>query len=1349
MDKEVMSRAFKRIVENDGKLLEFVPEEFKDDEEMLMYAIANNREAFKYVPEDKKVEILSKLPHKFRAEHVNWDGVLKEIPKESLSKEMCHELVEKEPRFFTGVPKEFIDEKMCLSIVQQKGFGWYIEFMPDEFKTQEVCDKAVEDVYTGKRAMENVPEDKRTPKLCDLCVKGNTERYGNYETDDLRWKAERLMDPMTIIPVNIQTSEMYEIIGEKYPYPEHFLNYVPQNLITQNLCTELIKRDGRVLDKVPEDMRTQELCLEAMRNRGKISEVPENLRNTEMYIEYLSSVAHSKTGKNVSRFKRFSVTERELKVQMFLDKMPAEIKNDEFWKKLVEKNGYYLIYAPSNIKNEELYAKAVKSFPDSIVNIPEENITEDMYIDAAKNGVELKYIKEEHRTSKVWLEIIKNEDYYYRLEDIPAEKMSFDIYVYMAQENKIKFDDIPKEISLDRKFWKEVIDKNANFLKYAPKDMITHELCQNAIEESRRNLGNIPEEFRTLDICEAAMQPRYLGNLLGYDSGNNPEIFKYIPKEYAMEFVPKMNIGGTEGLKLDDLLERVPEDKRTNMFYIELLRFENDGLKYIPEELLKNQEFWTKAVETKSYYFEIVPEEFRTPELYKKAVKSYSGNIKYVPDNMMNKEMYEILVHARARELSIRRRSNILEDIPEQYITPEIYAEGVWGGFKIDAKAEMDVMLKMYNFDKLQHFVPGVNVLKKYPLDQIEKFDKKIWWHLTNNELYNSNVDSKNALVEALLSFGAFDKDDKQKERVGTIEHFAKYLPKQIFKINLDRFPRPDDIITIENNFEIKKYNKYVINTERMLEDPDFLSLFESKDKADEELDYIVYDELDGAELSESQMKKKLEELSDETHINAVLNYVLKKGYEKQIDEKNVGILLKTDLQELKNKNHKEGYELEKKIRDIYYKADPSFMMTPTKLHRIFDGMDMKYKPEFYEFFKNNMTEILKNQMKQNEISKIQNQWDEIVQANLGQRITFDKCEKFLYEKRYKNVEFVEISKLSSNCGYSQEQFEEVQNIYREQLKRKESSIPQIEGKCKGSEYTYKVLRLDDPTAIFVGELTDCCQAIDNAGESCMRHSTTSPNGRVLIVQDKTGKVLSQSWLWRNKNVICFDNIEAVQKDSDNKKVVSTEILKAVKQAAKDFVEADKIGITKYEKEKIEEIEKEKDSISKQEYDEKIANLKKEIKGQQLNKVTVGVGYTDISLSGLKTDDENKYPEENVAYIADSRSQLILYEDTSIEHEDSGDDVKTITSLYSDNEKSKKVINIDTSEIEYVGTYEEDELDDEYEENIENEMIDIEDGYIDLGDIETVINHPQDRAKARQALENIKEYLKTMEGKEI
>ena len=185
-------------------------------------------------------------------------------------------------------------------------------------------------------------------------------------------------------------------------------------------------------------------------------------------------------------------------------------------------------------------------------------------------------------------------------------------------------------------------------------------------------------------------------------------------------------------------------------------------------------------------------------------------------------------------------------------------------------------------------------------------------------------------------------------------------------------------------------------------------------------------------------------------------------------------------------------------------------------------------------------------------------------------------------------------------------------------------------------------------------------------------------------------------------------------------------------------------------KEEISKLEEEKDNMTDEEYEKKVAELSKKIRGQQLNKVTVGIGNTDIDISKLKHDNENKYPEEKVEYISDSRIQLVLYEDGSVEHEDSDDDIKTITSLYSDNEKSKKLINLDTSEIEYIGAYIEDELD-EYEEDFENTdgMIDFEEGYIDMGEIETVINHPQERAKARQALENIKDYLKAREGMEI
>ena len=86
---------------------------------------------------------------------------------------------------------------------------------------------------------------------------------------------------------------------------------------------------------------------------------------------------------------------------------------------------------------------------------------------------------------------------------------------------------------------------------------------------------------------------------------------------------------------------------------------------------------------------------------------------------------------------------------------------------------------------------------------------------------------------------------------------------------------------------------------------------------------------------------------------------------------------------------------------------------------------------------------------------------------------------KIIYNHAYKNVgqDELEIVKLSSNSGYSQKDFEKVQKIFNDQKQRMQSSIPQIEKKDKKTGYSYKVLRLDDPTAIFVGELTDCCQA--------------------------------------------------------------------------------------------------------------------------------------------------------------------------------------------------------------------------------------------------------------------------------
>lgn len=86
------------------------------------------------------------------------------------------------------------------------------------------------------------------------------------------------------------------------------------------------------------------------------------------------------------------------------------------------------------------------------------------------------------------------------------------------------------------------------------------------------------------------------------------------------------------------------------------------------------------------------------------------------------------------------------------------------------------------------------------------------------------------------------------------------------------------------------------------------------------------------------------------------------------------------------------------------------------------------------------------------------------------------------------------------------------------------SSIPKVEGQL--GDFTYKVLDLDDPLAIAVGYLSHCCFVVRGISYSALKHSMQSRNGRTFVVYYK-GQFLTQSWVWRNGDVICFDSVEA------------------------------------------------------------------------------------------------------------------------------------------------------------------------------------------------------------------------------
>lgn len=220
-----------------------------------------------------------------------------------------------------------------------------------------------------------------------------------------------------------------------------------------------------------------------------------------------------------------------------------------------------------------------------------------------------------------------------------------------------------------------------------------------------------------------------------------------------------------------------------------------------------------------------------------------------------------------------------------------------------------------------------------------------------------------------------------------------------------------------------------------------------------------------------------------------------------------------------------------------------------------------------------------------------------------------------------------------------------------------------------------------------------------------------------------------------------------VRKDSNNQKIIDEEVLNTVQRAAKDFVEADKEKMTLWEKEQLEKISKEKESgeITEEQYAQKVLKIKEIRKGQQLTKITVGKGNTDISLKGLTRDEENKYPEEYVKYTDDSRTQYILYEDASIEHENTNE--RTIA-LYKDDENTENLIDVDTSEVVIDDEYDDD---DEYEYEYDDYKLvfskEIQNltGYeIDYDDIRDAIKYVRDKSKAEVALENIRNYLENL-----
>lgn len=166
------------------------------------------------------------------------------------------------------------------------------------------------------------------------------------------------------------------------------------------------------------------------------------------------------------------------------------------------------------------------------------------------------------------------------------------------------------------------------------------------------------------------------------------------------------------------------------------------------------------------------------------------------------------------------------------------------------------------------------------------------------------------------------------------------------------------------------------------------------------------------------------------------------------------------------------------------------------------------------------------------------------------------------------------------------------------------STIPKVEGQI--GNFTYKVLDLGDPMAVAIGYLSHCCFVIRGISYSALKHSMQSKNGRTFVVYYK-GQFLTQSWIWRNGDVICFDSVEAGNPYhgmyQDDIKLVDV-----YKTAAREM-----LNISQYTEDDIQKVK------------------------------VVTIGKSDYTFNGLEevTGDVPR-PLESDLYVYDSSSQQIL-----------------------------------------------------------------------------------------------------------
>ena len=216
-----------------------------------------------------------------------------------------------------------------------------------------------------------VAESARDELMCQLAIQSTTD----------------VRSVMLAVPEEIKNSDAIWMTAVRQE--GLFLEHVPRQKLSRELCLAAVQNRGRALGEVPEEFKDYQMCLTAVTADGSaLQYVPDKLQDTALRTAAVQSYG------------------------VALGMIPWTKRNKELCTAAVRQNGHALHYVPESLKNRTMCLLAVKQDGKALQWVPIQYRDYWLCLDAVKkDGMALKEVPTELQDRDLCMAAVRQDSY--------------------------------------------------------------------------------------------------------------------------------------------------------------------------------------------------------------------------------------------------------------------------------------------------------------------------------------------------------------------------------------------------------------------------------------------------------------------------------------------------------------------------------------------------------------------------------------------------------------------------------------------------------------------------------------------------------------------------------------------------------------------------------------------------------------------------------------------------------------------------------------------------------------------------------------------------------------------------